>query len=114
MTVTFELDGQKLTALNGGPHHQFNDAVSFAIDCESQQEVDYYWEKLTSGGGREVQCGWLKDKYGLSWQVVPRALIQLLQDKDEQRSQRVMKAMLQMKKLDLAQLEAAADARPTV
>lgn len=107
MTVAFELDGQKLTALNGGPGHQFNEAVSFVIDCETQQEADHYWEKLTADGGKEVACGWLVDKYGLSWQVVPRRLIELLQDKDPARSQRVMKAMLQMKKIDIPALERA-------
>ena len=106
MTVAFELDGQKFTALNGGPHFKFTEAISFVVNCESQAEVDEYWAKL-SEGGQEVQCGWLKDKFGLSWQIVPIRLIELLQDKDAERSQRVMKAMLQMKKIDIAGLEKA-------
>lgn len=106
MTVAFELDGQKFVALNGGPHFKFTEAVSFVVDCGTQREVDDYWEKL-SAGGREVQCGWLKDKYGLSWQIVPKALIRMLQDKEAGRSQRVMQAMLQMKKIDIARLEEA-------
>src|ERR1700674_1937485 len=95
MTVEFELEGQKFVALNGGPHFKFTEAVSFVVNCETQQEVDEFWEKL-SEGGEESQCGWLKDKYGLSWQVVPTILSKLLQDKDPEKSQRVMKAMLQM------------------
>jgi predicted 3-demethylubiquinone-9 3-methyltransferase (glyoxalase superfamily) len=106
MTVAFELDGQKFTALNGGPIFKFTEAVSFAVHCENQQEVDEFWEKLTDGG-TEVQCGWLKDKYGLSWQVVPTVLMEMMQDQDAQRKERVVKAMLQMKKLDIAGLEAA-------
>jgi predicted 3-demethylubiquinone-9 3-methyltransferase (glyoxalase superfamily) len=107
MTVAFELDGQKFVALNGGPHFKFTEAISFVVDCETQREVDDYWEKL-SAGGEEVQCGWLKDRYGLSWQIIPNALIRMLQDKDAARSQRVMKAMLQMKKIEIARLEQAA------
>jgi predicted 3-demethylubiquinone-9 3-methyltransferase (glyoxalase superfamily) len=110
MTVAFELDGQKFVALNGGPAFKFTEAVSFVVNCESQQEVDEMWAKL-SAGGQEVQCGWLKDKYGLSWQVVPTALIEMLKDKDAEKSQRVMKAMLQMKKIDIARLEEAYDQR---
>jgi predicted 3-demethylubiquinone-9 3-methyltransferase (glyoxalase superfamily) len=106
MTVAFELDGQKFTALNGGPIFKFTEAVSFAVHCENQQEVDEFWEKLTDGG-TEVQCGWLKDKYGLSWQVVPTVLMEMMQDQDAQRKERVVKAMLQMKKHDIAGLEAA-------
>ncbi len=106
MTVAFELDGQKLTALNGGTHTKFTDAVSFVVDCHTQEEVDRYWSKLTEGG-EEVACGWLRDKFGLSWQIVPKALMRLLQDKDPERTQRVMRAMFQMKKLDIAALEAA-------
>jgi predicted 3-demethylubiquinone-9 3-methyltransferase (glyoxalase superfamily) len=106
MTVAFELDGQEFVALNGGPHFKFTEAISFVVNCDTQKEVDEFWEKL-SAGGKEVECGWLKDKYGLSWQIVPRVLFQMLQDKDEARSQRVMKAMLQMKKLDIAGLERA-------
>jgi predicted 3-demethylubiquinone-9 3-methyltransferase (glyoxalase superfamily) len=107
MTVNFELDGQPFTALNGGPQFPFTEAVSFIVNCETQQDVDFYWGKLTDGG-QEVQCGWLKDKYGLSWQVVPAALPRLLQQADPARSQRVMQALLQMKKIDIAQLERAA------
>jgi predicted 3-demethylubiquinone-9 3-methyltransferase (glyoxalase superfamily) len=107
MTVNFQLDGQSFTALNGGPKFPFTEAVSFVVHCESQEEVDHYWDKLTAGG-QEVQCGWLKDKYGLSWQIVPTALFRLLQDPDPGRSQRVMQAMLQMKKIDIAGLERAA------
>jgi len=106
MTIAFELDGQKFVALNGGPHFKFTEAISFVVNCETQQEVDEYWDKL-SAEGKEIQCGWLKDKYGLSWQIVPTALIEMLRDKDPERSQRVTKAMLQMKKLDLARLEEA-------
>jgi predicted 3-demethylubiquinone-9 3-methyltransferase (glyoxalase superfamily) len=106
MTVAFELEGQKFAALNGGPHFKFTEAISFVVNCETQQEVDEFWEKL-SEGGQEVECGWLKDKYGLSWQIVPKVLIEMLQDNDAARAQRVMKAMLQMKKLDIARLEDA-------
>ena len=95
-------------ALNGGPHFKFTEAISFVVNCQTQQEVDAYWEKL-SAGGTEVQCGWLKDKFGLSWQIVPKALIEMLRDKDPARAQRVMKAMLQMKKIDIAGLKAAYD-----
>jgi predicted 3-demethylubiquinone-9 3-methyltransferase (glyoxalase superfamily) len=106
MTVGFELDGLSFTALNGGPSFKFTEAISLVVHCETQAEVDHYWNKL-SAGGSEVQCGWLKDKYGLSWQVVPRALIELIQDKDPAKSQRVLTAMLQMKKIDIAGLKAA-------
>jgi predicted 3-demethylubiquinone-9 3-methyltransferase (glyoxalase superfamily) len=106
MTVGFELDGLSFTALNGGPQHKFTEALSLVVHCETQAEVDHYWSKL-SAGGKEVACGWLKDKYGLSWQIVPNALIELIQDKDPVRSQRVMAAMLQMKKIDIAGLQAA-------
>ncbi len=108
MVVSFELDGQPFTALNGGPEFTFSEAISFQIDCQSQEEVDYYWDGLTAGG-EEGPCGWLKDRYGVSWQVVPSALIALLQDPDPGRSQRAMAAMLTMKKLDIAALQAAAD-----
>jgi predicted 3-demethylubiquinone-9 3-methyltransferase (glyoxalase superfamily) len=108
MTVGFELEGQEFTALNGGPHFKFNEAISFVIHCETQAEVDYFWQRLTEGG-QEVQCGWLKDKYGVSWQVVPSILLKLLGDPDGVKVQRVMKVMLQMKKLDIAQLQDAAD-----
>ena len=108
MVVSFELDGQPFTALNGGPEFTFDEAISFQIDCSSQDEVDRYWEGLTAGG-EEGPCGWLKDRYGVSWQVVPSALITLLQDPDPGRSQRAMAAMLTMKKIDVAALHAAAD-----
>jgi len=108
MTVEFELEGLKFVGLNGGPHFKFTEAVSFAISCETQEEVDYFWEKLTADGGQESQCGWLKDKYGLSWQVVPIRAIELLKDKDPAKSQRVMQAIMPMKKIDLATLEKAA------
>jgi len=104
MTVDFELEGQKFLALNGGPVFKFNEAISFQIFCETQ-EVDYYWEKLSEGGDKKAQqCGWLKDKYGVSWQVVPTVLVKMLQDKDSNKSERVMKAMLQMQKLDISTL----------
>lgn len=108
MTIEFELDGQKFVALNGGPHFKFTEAVSFMVNCETQEEVDYFWQKLADGG-QEVQCGWLKDKYGLSWQVVPTILAELFKDKDPTKSKRVMEAMLQMKKLDIDKLKAAAE-----
>ena len=109
MTVEFELEGQKFVGLNGGPLFKFTEAVSFAINCESQEEVDYFWEKLIADGGAESQCGWLKDKYGLSWQVVPTRAIELLKDKDTAKSQRVMQAIMPMKKIDIATLEKAAE-----
>lgn len=107
MTVEFQLEGQEFVALNGGPQFKFTEAISFVVNCTTQEEVDYFWEKL-SEGGQEVQCGWLKDKYGLSWQVVPTILAELLQDKDLVKAQRVMQAMLQMKKLDIGKLKQAA------
>jgi predicted 3-demethylubiquinone-9 3-methyltransferase (glyoxalase superfamily) len=109
MTVEFELEGQKFVALNGGPHFKFTEAVSFVVNCETQEEVDYFWEKLTADGGSESMCGWLKDKYGLSWQITPTILIELLQDKDAEKSHRVMMAMMQMKKIDIATLKRAAE-----
>ena len=108
LTVAFELDGQPYTALNGGPQFKFNEAVSFQVPCKTQEEVDYYWEKLSAGGDPNAQqCGWLKDRFGLSWQVFPAALVDMLQDKDRKRADRVMAAMLQMKKMDLQGLERA-------
>lgn len=107
MTVDFELEGQSFLALNGGPAFKFNEAVSFIINCDDQAEVDYFWEKLTADGGQEVQCGWLKDKFGLSWQVVPTILNKLAGDPDKEKGERVMKAMLQMKKIVIADLENA-------
>jgi predicted 3-demethylubiquinone-9 3-methyltransferase (glyoxalase superfamily) len=110
MTIAFRLDGQEFVALNGGPIFKFTEAISFVVNCESQDEVDRYWEKLSAGGDPKAQqCGWLKDKYGLSWQIVPTVLITLLNDPDPERSRRVMKAMLQMKKIDIATLKKAAD-----
>jgi predicted 3-demethylubiquinone-9 3-methyltransferase (glyoxalase superfamily) len=108
LTVEFELDGTTFTALNGGPVFTFSEAISFQISCEDQAEVDYYWEKLIADGGEEGQCGWLKDKFGLSWQVVPQALPRLLTDPDAQVRERVMAAMMPMKKLVVADLEKAA------
>jgi predicted 3-demethylubiquinone-9 3-methyltransferase (glyoxalase superfamily) len=106
MTASFNLEGQEFIALNGGPIFKFTEAVSFVVNCETQKEVDYYWEKLTEGG-EESQCGWLKDKFGLSWQIVPTILSQLLSDPDPQKSRNAMQAMLQMKKLDIAKLQEA-------
>lgn len=108
LTVSFMLGGQEYTALNGGPAFHFSEAISLSIDCADQAEVDYYWNRL-SEGGETGQCGWLKDKYGLSWQVVPNGLVDLLSDPDQGRSQRAMKIMLGMTKLDLATVRAAAD-----
>lgn len=110
MTMEFQLEGQNFVAINGGPHFKFTEAISFVVNCETQEEVDYFWEKLTADGGQESQCGWLKDKYGLSWQITPRVLIEMIGDKDPQKAQRVMEAMLQMKKIDIATLKRAYDA----
>jgi predicted 3-demethylubiquinone-9 3-methyltransferase (glyoxalase superfamily) len=110
MTVAFELDGQVFTALNGGPLFKFTEAISLVVNCESQKEVDHFWNELTAGG-QEVQCGWLKDRYGVSWQIVPTALLEMLQDKDSEKSRRTMKAMLTMKKLDVDVLKKAYDGR---
>ena len=108
MTVEFELNGQTFTALNGGPHFKFNEAVSFQIMCRDQEEVDYYWKRLGEGGDPKAQqCGWLKDKYGLSWQVVPTGMVEMLNDPDREKADRAMEAMLQMKKLDIAELNRA-------
>jgi predicted 3-demethylubiquinone-9 3-methyltransferase (glyoxalase superfamily) len=110
MTVAFELEGQTFTALNGGPIFKFSEAVSFQINCETQEEVDHYWSKLTAGGDEKAQqCGWLKDRFGVSWQVVPRALPDMLMDPDTGKSARAMNAMLKMKKLDIAALRRAAN-----
>lgn len=106
MTVEFEIEGQRFIALNGGPIFKFTEAVSFFVNCKTQKEVDYYWQQL-SAGGKEVQCGWLRDKYGLSWQIVPAILGELLSAKDKAKSQRVMQAMLQMVKLDIKGLKQA-------
>ncbi|MDG2522390.1 VOC family protein [Caulobacter segnis] len=110
MVVEFELDGQVLQALNGGPHFKFDEAVSFVIDCVDQAEVDYYWDKLLADGGVESQCGWLKDRYGFSWQVTPRRLMELMADPDKAKAGRVAAAMMQMVKIDIAKIEAAAEA----
>jgi len=108
MTVAFEIEGQKFVALNGGPHFKFTEAVSFVVNCQSQEEVDHYWEKLSAGGDEKAQqCGWLKDKFGLSWQIVPTVMVEMLQDKDPKKSGRVMQAMLKMKKLDIETLKQA-------
>jgi predicted 3-demethylubiquinone-9 3-methyltransferase (glyoxalase superfamily) len=109
MTVAFELDGRQFAALNGGPQFRFNEAVSFMVSCKDQEEVDYYWEKL-SEGGEQGPCGWLKDRYGLSWQIVPTALDELLADPDREKAQRVMEAMLGMGKIEIEGLEGAAAA----
>ena len=108
MTVNFELDGHAFTALNGGPHYSFTPGVSFLVPRDTQQKVDHYWQKLTAGG-KPVQCGWLEDKYGLSWQIAPKALFRLMKEKDPAAAQGVMQAMLQMVKLDVAGLEQAAE-----
>jgi predicted 3-demethylubiquinone-9 3-methyltransferase (glyoxalase superfamily) len=108
LTVDFEIEGQKFVALNGGPVFKFNEAISFQVNCETQKEVDYYWEKLSEGGDEQAQqCGWLKDKYGVSWQIVPIVLGKMLQDKDSKKSERVMKVLLQMHKLDIMILRQA-------
>ncbi|WP_405655966.1 VOC family protein [Streptomyces sp. RK9] len=109
LTVDFSLDGQDYTGINGGPEFTFDEAVSFQIGCADQEEVDHYWTRLTADGGEESQCGWLKDKYGLSWQVVPDELITLVTDPDPERAQRAMAAMLRMQKIDVATVRAAAD-----
>jgi predicted 3-demethylubiquinone-9 3-methyltransferase (glyoxalase superfamily) len=107
LTIEFEIEGQKFVALNGGPQFKFNESISFVVNCETQKEVDYFWEKLTADGGEESQCGWLRDKFGVSWQVTPTVLVDMLHDKDAKKSERVMKAMLQMQKIDIEKLEAA-------
>ena len=111
MTVEFELDGQRFVGINGGPEFTFDEAVSFQIDCADQAEVDFFWEKL-SEGGQEGPCGWLKDRFGLSWQVVPAGMEELFADPDPKRAERAMKAMLEMRKLDIAALQRAADGVP--
>ena len=107
LTIEFEIEGQKFTALNGGPEFKFNESISFVVNCDTQTEVDYFWEKLSVDGGQESQCGWLRDKFGVSWQVVPTVLIEMLHDKDSEKTERVMKAMLQMQKLDIKKLNDA-------
>jgi predicted 3-demethylubiquinone-9 3-methyltransferase (glyoxalase superfamily) len=110
MVVTFQLDGQEFLALNGGPQFKFTEAISLVVNCETQQEIDELWEKLSEGGAKN-QCGWLKDKYGLSWQIVPTVMGKLMQDKDAEKANRVMKAMLQMHKIDIKLLKQAYDGR---
>jgi predicted 3-demethylubiquinone-9 3-methyltransferase (glyoxalase superfamily) len=110
MTIEFELSGQRFMTLNGGPHFKFNEAVSFVVNCKTQAEVDRFWKKL-SAGGKELECGWLKDKYGVCWQIVPEMLGELLGDKDSRKSQRVMQALLRMKKLDIKKLKQAYQAK---
>jgi predicted 3-demethylubiquinone-9 3-methyltransferase (glyoxalase superfamily) len=107
LTVEFEIEGQRYTALNGGPNFKFNEAISFVVRCKSQKEIDYYWKKLTSGGGKEVACGWLKDKYGVSWQVVPDNIMKLISSKHPKKAERVMTAVMNMVKLDVKKLKAA-------
>ena len=107
MVVSFEIEGQEIIALNGGPRFQFSEAFSLLVNCDSQDEVDYYWSRLTADGGQESMCGWLKDKFGFSWQIVPVQLSKLLGDKDRERAGRAMQAMLKMKKIDIATLERA-------
>jgi predicted 3-demethylubiquinone-9 3-methyltransferase (glyoxalase superfamily) len=107
MTVEFELDGQRFIALNGGPHFKFNEAISLSVECDTQQEIDELWSRLTAGGGQESQCGWLKDRFGLSWQINPAVLGKLFADPDPKKVKRTMEAMLKMKKMDIAALERA-------
>jgi predicted 3-demethylubiquinone-9 3-methyltransferase (glyoxalase superfamily) len=109
MTVDFELNGNRFTAINGGPEFKFDEAVSFLITCEDQDEIDHYWEELIADGGRESMCGWLKDKYGLSWQVVPEGFEEIFADPDPEKAKRTMEALLKMRKLDVAALRAAAE-----
>jgi len=111
LTIVFSLDGQEFTGLNAGPHFKFTEAISFVVPCNTQDEIDNYWSKLTAGGGQESQCGWLKDKFGLFWQIVPAALGELTSDPDPQKSNRVMQALLKMKKLDIATLQKAGDGK---
>jgi predicted 3-demethylubiquinone-9 3-methyltransferase (glyoxalase superfamily) len=111
MVASFEVEGQEFTALNGGPQFKFTEAVSFVVHCKTQEEVDYYWDKLLAGGGQESMCGWLKDKFGLSWQITPDALLELLSDPDPAISQSVMKAMMQMRKIEIEGLKRAKQAK---
>ena len=107
MTIAFELAGQSFVALNGGPQFKFNEAISLMVSCEDQKEIDELWSTLTANGGQESMCGWLKDRYGLSWQIVPKALPEMLQDKDPERAKRVMEAIMQMKRIEIDRLEGA-------
>ena len=110
LTIEFEIEGQKFTALNGGPQFKFNESISFVVNCETQKEVDYFWEQLTADGGQESQCGWLKDKFGLSWQIVPTEFFELISKGTQEQSDRVMAAMMKMVKMDLAKLKDAYNA----
>ena len=112
MTVEWELNGQKFVGINGGPQFQFSEAVSFMISCKDQEEVDYYWDRLTADGGKEGQCGWLSDRFGLAWQVVPDGMDEVFNDPDPAKAERSMTAMMKMKKLDIAELRAAAEGVP--
>jgi predicted 3-demethylubiquinone-9 3-methyltransferase (glyoxalase superfamily) len=107
MTIAFDLAGQRFTALNGGPTYKFTEAISFVVSCETQEEIDHYWDEIERGGGKPIQCGWIKDKFGLSWQIVPTILPELLQSKDAEKAKRVMQAMLKMIKLDIKTLKDA-------
>ena len=109
LTIEFELEGQRLVALNGGPQFKFNESISLVVNCETQQELDYYWQKLTADGGKESACGWLKDKFGVSWQVTPSVLLDMLHDRDPEKARRVMHAMLQMQKIEIKKLEEACE-----
>ncbi len=109
LTASFEVEGLTFTAINGGPDFKFNEAVSFLVNCEDQEEVDNYWDRLIGDGGEESMCGWLKDKYGVSWQIIPMALQKMIEDPDKEKANSVMKAMLQMKKIDVAELQKAYD-----
>jgi predicted 3-demethylubiquinone-9 3-methyltransferase (glyoxalase superfamily) len=111
MTVSFEIKGQKFTAMNAGPHFKFNESISFVVLCDSQAEVDFYWKKLTSGGGEESMCGWLKDKYGLSWQITPKDLIRMNTDKNREKAGRAMAAMMTMRKIDIKKMRKAFDGK---
>jgi predicted 3-demethylubiquinone-9 3-methyltransferase (glyoxalase superfamily) len=107
MTAVFELEGQRFYAFDAGPQFKFTEAISFVVNCETQEEVDYYWEKLTAGGGEESMCGWLRDKFGLSWQIIPSALMEMMSDKDQVKAGKAMQAMMTMKKINIAELEKA-------
>jgi predicted 3-demethylubiquinone-9 3-methyltransferase (glyoxalase superfamily) len=109
LTIEFEIEGQKFVALNGGPLFKFNESISFVVACETQEEIDYFWEKLTADGGEESACGWLKDKFGVSWQITPMVLIDMLHDADQEKSGRVMQAMLEMNKIDIKALKDACE-----
>ena len=111
MTIDFELDGQQFVALNGGPTFKFTEAISLVVNCDTQQEVDYFWEKLSANGGQKVECGWLKDKFGLSWQIVPNVLWEFFADGDQAKNDRIMKAVMQMKKLEIEGLKKAAEGK---